>query len=634
MGIWKSVPLMLVATLITGTACAEMDFPASTQSDWRVEDDRASLNAMTPASMRTPVLILGEGRRIASESVVILIDAPFESVRPVVEQAWAKRGYAVGKAPLPLANLGPEWQQIMLAAQPDLRSALVDGGYAPVLAQAVKDGALTEIERRHRLQRLAVRTQASEDALRQVPAFRKAVQRTRYYREQRVGNDARWVDDYSILDLRLIMGLPVTAVTVKREHILRRPQRILSGLADTPQFLKQGLVPGGDFQATLAALKQALPDAALRLAESPAAWTPTVPLPPKLPAPDWRHPTESATIKPAVRSLRTTDVLSLRAVHSLPDGVLIVGVQREARLNNEAVLIAQLWRLVPEVATPEVLWQGLSGAEDLHANPKGSRFWFTGQPLNGAPTALFQYRQGEGVNAVDLPAEDRQRLAFAQWWVDEDGPVIAAHSVANLRRLEGATLSSSQPVPRKKWFPNGLRLLAGGAAPWVEDGQGVAELDPDNGRVTRSLQVPARHNGLPGASPWPGLDSRAMSVDLPGIVSAKGQWLATAFNLEEKDGDPLVGVHLFDTDKGDMLYSAVLPDAGSVRLTAASSDGRWLALYGGTGTVFLWDVRGDSPPLRLASPGVTLADLTFSDDGRYLYGVGNEHILTWQWRHE
>jgi WD40 repeat protein len=125
-----------------------------------------------------------------------------------------------------------------------------------------------------------------------------------------------------------------------------------------------------------------------------------------------------------------------------------------------------------------------------------------------------------------------------------------------------------------------------------------------------------------------------MSVDLPGIVSAKGKWLATAFNFEQKEGDPLVGVHLFDTDKGDMLYSAVLPDAGSVRLTAASSDGRWLALYGGTGTVFLWDVRGDSPPLRLASPGVTLADLTFSDDGRYLYGVGNEHILTWQWRHE
>jgi len=632
MGNWKSVPLMLVATLITGPVTAEMDFPAWTQSDWRIEENRAALNARTPASMRTPVLILGENRRTASESVVILIDAPFESVRPVVEQIWEKRGYAVEKASLPLADLVSQWQQIMLAAQPDLRSALVDGVYGPALAQAVKEGALTETERRQRLQRLAVRTQATEDALLQVPVFRKEAQRSRFYREQRVDDDARWVDDYSILDLRLIMGLPVTAVTVKREHILRVPRQILSGLADSPQFFKQGLVPGDDFQETLAALTQALPDAALRLAESPEVWKPAVPMPPELPAPDWRHPPESAAIEPAVRSLRTTDALTLRAVHSLPGGALIVGVQREARLNDETVLIAQLWRLVPEAATPEVLWQGLSGADDLHANPKGSRFWFTGQPLNSAQTALFQYQQGEGVSALDLPAEDRQRLPFAQWWVNGEDPVIAAYSVSNLRHLEGGMLSSPQPVPRKEWFPNGLRLLAGGAAPWVEDGQGVAELDPESGRVTRSLQVPARRDGLPGASPWPGLDPRAMKGNFPGIVSAKGKWLATAFSFEEKDGGSLAGVHLFDTDKSELLYSAVLPGAGSVRLTASSSDGRWLAIYGGNGLVFLWDVRGNSAPLRLNADSVYLEDLTFSNDSRYLYGVGNEHILTWQWR--
>jgi hypothetical protein len=154
MGNWKSVPLMLVATLITGPVTAEMDFPAWTQSDWRIEENRAALNARTPASMRTPVLILGENRRTASESVVILIDAPFESVRPVVEQVWEKRGYAVEKASLPLADLVSQWQQIMLAAQPDLCSALVDGVYGPALAQAVKEGALTETERRQRLQRI------------------------------------------------------------------------------------------------------------------------------------------------------------------------------------------------------------------------------------------------------------------------------------------------------------------------------------------------------------------------------------------------------------------------------------------------------------------------------------------------
>ncbi len=621
---------ILVITLITGIARAEMDFPTWTQSDWRLEDDRAVLDRLTPDSLRTPVLILGERRRKPSEAVVILLDAPFESVRPVVADVWARRGYAVDKAPLPMADLGESWRRLMLAAQPDLRAVLVNEVYGPALAQAVKDGALTESERRHRLQRLAARVQAAPETLRRASTFRETMQRARYHRERRINADARQVDDYSVLDLRPIMGRPATAVTIQREHRLRRPQRLLSGLADTPQFLNQSLVPAGDFQATLQALQQALPDAALRLAASPEVWVPSVPMPKTRPAPNWRHPAQGPRIEPKVRSLRTTDALILRVVQPQPDGVLVVGVQREARLNGESVLIAQLWRLVPGAAAPKVLWQGLGGADDLHANASGTRFWFTGQPLNGAPTTLFQYRQGQGVTALDVSATDRQRLAFAQWWMDDEGPVIAAYSVLDLRRLEGSTLSPARRVPRQDWFPNGLRLLAGGDAPWVEDGQGVAELELNSGRVKRALPVPARRDALPGTSPWPGLDPSAMMVTSPGVVSAKGQWLATAFRFEKWEGKPLVGMHLLDTDKGELLYSAVLPDAVSVRLTAASNDGRWLAVYGGNGIVLLWDVRGDTAPSRLAVPGVALEDLVFSADGSHLYGVGNEHILTWR----
>lgn len=215
-----------ITLLISSTGQAQMDFPSTSQDDWRLESDSSALRSKTPRKLRTPVLIMGEGRTTASEAVVILVDAPFSAVSSVVVRAWEKLGYSVKGAALQRADLPEDWRRLMLAAQPDLRSVIVNKAYGPELAQAVKDGALTDNERARRLQLLGASIQAHSDAMRKVPELREPVQRLRYNREQTRGKNYR-TDDYDILDLEPIMGRPVTAVTIQRRHALANRKAFL-----------------------------------------------------------------------------------------------------------------------------------------------------------------------------------------------------------------------------------------------------------------------------------------------------------------------------------------------------------------------------------------------------------------------
>ncbi|MDO6825541.1 WD40 repeat domain-containing protein [Marinobacter sp. 1_MG-2023] len=616
-----------ITLLLTSTAQAQMEFPSSSQDDWRLEADSGALSPNTPRKLRTPVLIMGEGRERASEAVVILVDAPFSVVSPVVVKVWEQLGYPVEEAALQRADLPEDWVQLMLAAQPGLRAAMVNKVYGPELEQAVEDGALTDNERDRRLQLLGASIQAYSETMRKVPEFREPVQRVRHYREQPYGKNYR-TDDYDILDLEPVMGLPVTAVTIQRKHALENRKRFLA-LADTPQFTTQNLVPAETFQATLDAITKALPDSAIRLEESPGVWISPVPIPDTLPAVDWRFPsTNGQLIEPLAHRLGNSQALMLRAVQQQPDGALILVAEASAERDGEELWISALLRLTPEATAIEVLWEGEAGVNELYASLDGEQLWFTGYPF-GEQLTLFHYRQGEGVVSLDFPEGEQPRLDTIQWWVDGRGPVLASFKVGDFRRLDGLTMSSPQPVPRSDWFVNHQRLLKGGSNPWVEDDQGVAELDPDTGQVLRSFAVPPRIAMPEGLPSWPELDPRAFKTGSGGLVSAKGEWLATVFDIERPESDPMVGVHLMDTDKGSLLYSAVLPDASGVRLIAASPDGRWLALYGYSGKLVLWDVRAGTNPFRLHMPRVSLEDMTFSLASDSLIGVGDEHVLVW-----
>ena len=616
-----------ITLLITSTGQAQMDFPSTSQDDWRLESDSSALRSKTPRKLRTPVLIMGEGRTIASEAVVILVDAPFSAVSPVVVEAWEQLGYSVENAALQRADLSDDWRRLMLAAQPGLRAVMVNKAYGPELAKAVKDGALTDNERARRLQLLGASIQAHSETMRKVPEFRELVPQLRYNREQTYGKNYR-TDDYNILDLEPIMGRAVTAVRIQRRHTLAN-RKAFFALADTPQFSTQNLVPAADFQATLNAITKALPDSAIRLAESPEVWIPSVPIPDILPAANWRYPSaEGQLIEPLSHRLGDSQALMLHAVQQQPDGALILGVDAQVERDAEQAWISALLRLTPNAAAVELLWEGETGADELHASLDGKQLWFTGYPFEGQFT-LFHYRQGEEVVSLDFPEGEQPRLDTMQWWIDSRGPVLASFKVGYFRRLDGLTMTSPQPAPRSDWFPSHQRLLEGGTNPWVEDEQGVAELDPESGRVLRSFAVPPRLDMPEGLPTWPELDPRAFKTGAKGLVSAKGKWLATVFNIENTENGPLVGVHLLDTDKGNLLYSAVLPDASAVRLLAASPDGRWLAVYGYSGKLVLWDVHAGTNPFRLHMPRVGLEDMTFSLASDSLIGVGGEHVLVW-----
>ncbi len=618
---------LLLSFLASGISHAQMPFPAQTESDWRLEDSPNALASRTPRGMRTPVLIMGQNREVASDAVVILVDAPYNAVSPLVAQAWKQQGHQVEDAALALADLPEVWRHMMLAAQPNLRTALITNVYRPELAQAVKDGALTDNERVRRLQLLGASIQASSDILRKTSEFQQRTQRMRYQQERQFGKHHR-TDDYDILDVEPVLGRPATAISIQRRHSLRNPPSW--ALADTPQFQTQLLVPAAEFQAALNAITQALPNAAIRLAESPEVWIPSVPMPDTLPAPRWRIPAKDGQqIKPTIRTFRTTDGIELRAARPQADGSLIIGVERLVSNDTVALAIAELWRLVPDATEPQVLWQGMSGADKLLASLDGQQLWFTGQELDGKHDSLFHYTQKDGLVRLNFPPGKRPRLDTAQWWVDDQGPIMASYAVGTLQRLGDLTLASPQPVPRVQWFFNDLRLLPGGIHPWVDDDQGVAELNPQTGRVLRSIAVPPRVQAPTGLPHYPYLDPRAARTYEPGVASTKGKWLATAFRLDDLGSGNSAGMHVLDTDKATLLYSAVLPGSDQVQLVAASPDGRWLAVYGYSRNLVLWDVRAGTNPLQLLVPNVTLGDLTFSLDSNRLIGVGNEHVLTW-----
>ncbi|MCK2169368.1 hypothetical protein MY522_21740, partial [Thalassospira xiamenensis] len=187
-------------------------------------------------------------------------------------------------------------------------------------------------------------------------------------------------------------------------------------------------------------------------------------------------------------------------------------------------------------------------------------------------------------------------------------------------------------VPRAALFSQPLRPVRwAGDALWVEDLYGVAELNPANGRVRKVIQAPQRYGVFPieGAPPNPDLRHHLSSWTAVG--SSQGQWVTSGFQLRPApERERVAGMHVFDTDKGEYLYSAVLDGRDQIRAAAASPDGHWLAMAVAN-QVQLREARTGRTPVALKVPsGVSVLALAFSPQGRDLYALTMSTVLHWR----
>ncbi len=360
----------------------------------------------------------------------------------------------------------------------------------------------------------------------------------------------------------------------------------------------------------------------------------------------------------------------------LPDGDLLLSLEAIDRNGPRA----ELWRVHPTAAAgpwpSERLWQGRNGARQLMAEADGGAVWFRGTPAEGEPERLFVYRaatrqlQGYTVDGASTAAGTRWELDAAQRpTVFDHGPDPVPRAGFGDSRLAVGAPTGAPPPAGGPWpFATVLRAprqalmeraakgntllwpvrLRDPQALWIEDGQGLAALDPANGRVQRAFALPQRF----GAADPNDASGTAQWVPTP-LGSLEGRWIATGFVLmlpEPPDaGAPVfapgagasarlsrfVGMHVVDSRDGQVRVSALLGEADSLGAAARSAHGRLLALgadgpSAGAPQVALWPLAGGGEPLRLeaGSPGALTA-LAFSWDGTTLWALGDRGLLRW-----
>ncbi len=600
------------------------DFPEKSRADWRASTEREAFLPRTPAALRVPVVVFGEGRRFASERAVVLVDADYETVLEVIEPAWARLGWTLDTAPRTVADWPDPWRRWWLAASPEARRAWVDQGLAPALRRAVSQGALTEPESAARQRRLLANVASDPERMRGLPGFSARLAGARFVHERRE-DKVPVTDSARLLDLSPILGRPASAIVLQRCQSIPLPEPVAGNWGAAPQFKRQCVVPASWLTTTLEALAGQWPEQALRLSDEVALWVPDMRVPETLPAPRWRTPEKAgAPLKPRVRDLRSDDALQLKAMAPGSDGAFLLGVDRQARVEGEDRMIAELWRLDSEAQQVQVLWRAAEGADRLTATTSG--VYFSGRLFGESLPARFRYHAGE-VTHLPGPADRRRALQGGAWVATGDRTQLVERGVDGIRAWQAGALSPRRAVPRVTAMPGRLRVLGGGDSLWVEDDHGVAALSWKDGATRRAFPVPPRVAGAPAVTYPDGLDPRTALVAGAGTVSETGRWLATVFAVEGPDAR--AGVHVLDTDKGSVLASIVLPGATGVRLAAASPDGRYLALYDDGGALTLWRPRAGAVAKTLAPPASALADLSFSADGATLHGVGGRLLMSW-----
>ncbi len=637
-----AVALMVV--LLTSLAQGEeamKAFPESEGSDWRIVED--GLHRHTPDALRIPVVVLGDQHAMGAERAYLLVRASYEQVRPVVSEALAGKVTLV-ETPLPLLTLDEPWRRVMLSRHPQWRDILAHSGSELDLDAAVREGALMPEERDWRRNQALARLDISPKRLLSLPRMKSLYSRAESSREWVQG----WRKQYhvkqtvTVFDAEPLLGSPATVIDIHCRQSFPNPAHRKILVADgVPTTLSQSLVPAELFQAVMSALEEHLPDSDWQISEDPARWQAPVKAPPEPPAPRLQQAGKAdSEVIPEIYTLTSDDPLDPRTLQVMSDGSLAIGVERPAQVDGERQWIAEVWRLQPEEASLSVLWQGLDGADSILLDESADTLWFWGRPLNGGDGTLFRYRGNEKApQAVTLatPSSLPGPGNVPRWQLDAQGrPRLYSYRVDRIYRYQreegGRWHYNAVEVPRAALFSQPLRPVRwAGDALWVEDLYGVAELNPANGRVRKVIQAPQRYGVFPHEGPPPSPDLRDHPSSWTAVGSSRGQWVTSGFQLRPApERERVAGMHVFDTEKGEYLYSAVLDGRDQIRAAAASPDGHWLAMAVAN-QVQLREARTGRTPVALKVPsGVSVLALAFSPQGRDLYALTMSTVLHWR----
>jgi hypothetical protein len=194
---------------------------------------------------------------------------------------------------------------------------------------------------------------------------------------------------------------------------------------------------------------------------------------------------------------------------------------------------------------------------------------------------------------------------------------------------------------------------------WTEDSIGINELESDSGRILRAIPLPPRNGGSQFSQGYPEYQHGPSNTPPPSgmapwvptsLGSPEAGWIAVGFmilseadsKLEKGGSHPsdtraaqaaderYFGMHVVDTERGALRFSALLGTANSLSATARSAHGRLLALAADRNRVALWDIRTGVSPVALSGPYKDLRAVAFSWDGVYLWAVYRDGLRRWK----
>jgi WD40 repeat protein len=103
----------------------------------------------------------------------------------------------------------------------------------------------------------------------------------------------------------------------------------------------------------------------------------------------------------------------------------------------------------------------------------------------------------------------------------------------------------------------------------------------------------------------------------------------------------VIELHVYDLDNGEPLWTAnINPNLGFLSAVVFSPDNHYVAVYGETSTIPIWDIETGTIIASLEAPtdDDILNDPGFSPDERYMYVTGLEHLFVYErmgetWEH-
>nr|WP_199045892.1 hypothetical protein [Dyella sp. ASV24] len=621
-------------------------------------------NATVAARRKEQILVWDNGKdtRVAGE-VLLLVDASYDSVQPIVQRALSPFGTFTAEAEKgPLAYLPEGWDQVLLSRRPDLRDALVNRFTLPRLQLAVSQGVITTEEMTRRLAQERARVDSVPQNRMTLDDFH--VTYASWYATQKRSRVLSDKHDSTLtvrlFDVTAIFGHPATVVDISRDDNYPNPNAGLfkqlanfNVLSSPPaRVVSDGVVPAPVFVAVRDALASL--SNTMEIASTPLAWV--KPVEPSNAAPPLvlRAPTTDGPIIKA-QAIRwdtlVTGPRSLLYPHdllTLPDGDLLVSAQ----VSDDTGWWQHVWRFHEANGewNVENVWRGSAGTSRLSLSTDGRTAWFDGSVESNTPSALIAYDiDAHRVirHAVNWSGIERSDLQNPRWELAGDQlPTFFRHDYDSLfggtgddknklgreyftvMRPDAAPPSTDDTWPFHTAFASARQSMMSvrmkgntliwpvrwrdAKVFWVEDQPGLAELDASTGRVLRALALPQRF-GTPdpqdatGAAQW---------VPTP-LGSPEAGWIATGFVLTPDDDSQLpssmrgavahhgriVGMHVVDLKDGHVL-SAMLGPMDLLAAAARSAHGRYLVL-GSNGAMHsgprlaLWDIAQARTPDQL-----------------------------------